>query len=163
MGQKEEKPYRPNVGMIVFNSKGEVLVGERFLFPGAWQFPQGGIDQGEDPLSSAKRELYEEVGIQDALLVGEYPDWINYDFPSSLGITGKLKKFRGQTQKWFLFYWDHPVNDCNLDIHEREFNQIRFMKLNDVVDSIVEFKKPAYKILANYFQPILDSFLTRKK
>lgn len=155
MAKISPKPYRPNVGMIVFNSKGEVLTGERIGFPGAWQFPQGGIDKGEDPYEAAVRELYEEVGIQKPELVGEYPDWIEYDFPSDLGITGKLKKYRGQTQKWFLFYWDHPIEDCNLDIHEREFTSIRFLPFSQVAETIVAFKRETYILLEKYFTPVI--------
>lgn len=155
------KPYRPNVGMIVCNSKGKVLVGERILFPGAWQFPQGGIDPGEDPFEASVRELYEELGIQDAELVDEYPQWLYYDFPSELGITGKLKFFRGQAQKWYLFYWDLPESHCNLEIHEREFTSIQYMDFSEVVHRIVEFKKPTYQILYEYFKPIIEKLTKR--
>jgi len=68
-----EKSYRPNVGIIVFNRKGEVLVGERVGVPDSWQFPQGGIDEGEDPQAAALRELYEEVGINNAVLAYVHP------------------------------------------------------------------------------------------
>lgn len=162
MAKNESKPYRPNVGMIVFNRDGYVLTGERIQFPGAWQFPQGGIDKGESPIEAAKRELYEEVGIENAELIGEYPDWIEYDFPSSLGITGKLKKYRGQTQKWFLFYWDHPIEECNLDVHEREFTSIRFLPFREVAEQIVSFKRDTYILLEKYFTPLILDKINQK-
>lgn len=148
--------------MVVFNARGEVLVGERFQFPGAWQFPQGGIDEGEEPLAAARRELYEEVGISNPVLVGEYPDWIEYDFPSDLGITGKLKKYRGQTQKWYLFFWDQPAESCNLDVHEREFATVQFLDFPYVVESIVPFKKPTYEKLVDVFLPLIRSYRDTK-
>lgn len=155
--ESTDKPYRPNVGMVIFNSKGHVLTGERVQFPGAWQFPQGGIDRGELPLDAAVRELYEEVGIDNAELICEHPDWINYDFPSSLGLTGKLKKYRGQTQKWYLFYWDEPAENCQLDIHEREFLSVQFLPFSEVTEKIVPFKKETYISLEKFFTPfILD-------
>ncbi len=158
-----KKPYRPNVGMVVFNSMGDVLVGERIQFPGAWQFPQGGIDPGEDPLFAAERELYEELGIRGAEFVEEYPDWLIYDFPSDLGIRGELRKFRGQTQKWFLFYWDRPATDCNLEVHEREFTNVQFLPFQETVEKIVEFKKPTYRKLFDFFHPIIQNFIKSRQ
>ena len=152
------KPYRKNVGIVVFNKEGKVLVGERLNFIGSWQFPQGGVDEGEDLLEAAKRELYEEVGIQDATLVYEIPEWINYDFPPNL----KMKiadKYRGQSQKWFLFYWNKEVTECNLKIHEQEFGRVQFLELEKTFDTIVEFKKDVYKILIEKFSPIIKKFI----
>ncbi len=82
---KPEKSYRPNVGLILFNRKGEVLVGERLGVPDSWQFPQGGIDEGEDPQSAALRELYEEVGINDAVLAHVHPDLLISELSFYLG------------------------------------------------------------------------------
>ncbi|WCL51289.1 NUDIX domain-containing protein [Leptospira sp. GIMC2001] len=190
------KPFRPNVGMVVFNSQGLVLAGERLKFIGSWQFPQGGIDDGEDPKNAANRELYEEVGIRvdtnfdyqskveqqsnsskiihisksllnerspelmsHAILVYEFPIWISYDFPSDLKLKGKMKKYRGQTQKWFLYFWDHPESDCSLDHHEKEFEEVRFLSWDKVVESIVPFKKEIYVSLEKEFVPIIEDFL----
>ncbi|HMV45867.1 MAG TPA: NUDIX domain-containing protein, partial [Leptospiraceae bacterium] len=81
------KPYRKNVGIVVFNSKGEVLVGRRVgPYRDNWQYPQGGIDEDEEPKQAAVRELYEEVGIKEVQFVYEAPKWISYDFPKDLDI-----------------------------------------------------------------------------
>jgi putative (di)nucleoside polyphosphate hydrolase len=158
-----EKPYRPNVGMVVANLSGQVLVGERFQFPGAWQFPQGGIDEGEEPKTAALRELWEEVGIRDPELILEYPDWIAYDFPKDLELKGKLNRYRGQTQKWFLFFWDGRAEDCDLEVHEREFRSVRFMSWNEILASIVPFKKPVYEKLQECFEPEIDKKIRNYK
>ncbi|TGL63744.1 RNA pyrophosphohydrolase [Leptospira sarikeiensis] len=156
-----DKPYRKNVGMVVFNSKGEVLVGERLNFKGSWQFPQGGIDKGEDPDSACKRELLEEVGIHDAKSVYEYPDWINYDFPESLHLNSNLKKYRGQSQKWFLLYWDGKAEDCDLMAHEQEFERVRFIPFKECLSTVVSFKKDVYEKLVLEFEPEIQKFLSK--
>lgn len=152
------RTYRPNVGITVFNSQGQVLVGMRTNFQGAWQFPQGGIDIGEEPLFTAKRELYEEVGIKDAEFVYEYPEWINYDFPADLKIE-LAKKYRGQTQRWFLFYWDKPASECNLTVHEREFEEVKFVSIKETLQNIVPFKKPVYEVFLPTFEKMIRKYL----
>ncbi|AKH78548.1 RNA pyrophosphohydrolase [Leptospira interrogans] len=154
-----DKSYRKNVGMVVFNSRGEVLVGERLNFLGSWQFPQGGIDDDEDPIKAAMRELYEEVGIDSGKIVAEYPDWISYDFPENLPLNRHLQKYRGQLQKWFLIYWDGEVDQCDLDIHEREFGTVRFIPIKNTLNTVVPFKKDVYYKIVNDFEPKIQNFL----
>lgn len=153
-----EKPYRRNVGMVVFNKNGEGLVGDRFQFPGTWQFPQGGIDPDEDYIDAAKRELLEEVGIEDAVYVGEYPDWIAYDFPPNLGLNPHLQKYRGQLQRWILYYWNQPVSKCRLDLHEQEFRSVNWMPLSQIVERVVPFKRPVYEKIIPFFMELIRNF-----
>lgn len=105
----DEKPYRPNVGIALFNASGQVLIGRRFkddgpeiILPGLeWQMPQGGIDAGEDPREAVMRELWEETGADKADYLGE-TDWMTYEFPhQDVPPSHRLAKFRGQRQKWF--------------------------------------------------------------
>ena len=103
-----DKPYRPNVGIALFNAHGRVLIARRIsndgpevIYPGAeWQMPQGGIDANEDPRKAAVRELFEETGVTAADYLGE-TDWLTYEFPPYGGPPHKLAQFRGQRQKWF--------------------------------------------------------------
>src|SRR5260370_42275795 len=104
-----DKPYRPNVGIALFNATGEVLIGRRFrddgpeiILPGLeWQMPQGGIDAGEDPREAVMRELWEETGAVSADHLGE-TDWMTYEFPPcDPPSSHRLAKFLGQLQKWF--------------------------------------------------------------
>ncbi len=155
------KPYRKNVGIVVFNAEGTVLTGERIQFPGAWQFPQGGIDEGEELELAARRELYEEVGIKNAKLIAEHPEWINYDFPSNLQMK-HLNKFRGQSQKWFLFYWNEPITKCNLTIHEQEFIRVRFQTIDSTLESIVPFKLEVYIKVVNEFKPLILDYISKE-
>ena len=83
-----QKPYRPNVGIALFNADGRVLIGHRFkgdgpeiILPGLdWQMPQGGVDEGEDLRDAALRELWEETSVKSADYLGE-TDWLTYEFP----------------------------------------------------------------------------------
>src|SRR5258706_15447723 len=105
----DSKPYRPNVGIALFNASGQVLIGRRFrddgpeiILPGfEWQMPQGGIDAEENPRDAVMRELWEETGVANADYVGE-TDWLTYEFPPfAVPPSHRLAKFRGQRQKWF--------------------------------------------------------------
>jgi putative (di)nucleoside polyphosphate hydrolase len=105
----DEKPFRPNVGIALFNASGQILIGRRFrddgpeiILPGLeWQMPQGGIDADENPRDAVMRELWEEIGVVNATFLGE-TDWLSYDFPPYAGPSShRLAKFRGQRQKWF--------------------------------------------------------------
>ena len=141
---KDRRPYRKNVGIVVYNSSGQVLAGERIQYPGIFQFPQGGMDEGEEPIETARRELYEETG----LLIKSEPaheiaEWICYDFPED--IPEHLKKYRGQAQKWFFFPWEGDPSALQLDLHTREFLTVRWYDLRQLINDIVDFKKMVYK------------------
>ena len=158
-----KKKYRKNVGMVIFNSLGEVLVGERLNFPGSWQFPQGGIDEGEDPETAAKRELFEETGIENGVIIYELGYWITYDFPEEIRNSGRFKGYFGQKQKWFLIFWDNPSSLCILDKHEQEFGVVKFIPLNSCLETIVKFKLSVYETLVKEFSPIISNYIKQLK
>ncbi len=146
--------------MVIFNQAGKVLVGERSGVANGWQFPQGGIDDGEDPQATAIRELYEEVGINDAKLIHETEDWLGYDFPEDLELKGKWRKYLGQKQKWYLFYWNKPASECNLELHQREFDRVKYMPLEETATYIVAFKRGMYEQIIDRFRPLIDKYLS---
>ncbi|MCB1166099.1 MAG: RNA pyrophosphohydrolase [Leptospiraceae bacterium] len=153
------KPYRKNAGMIVFNAAGKVLAGDRIEYPGHFQLPQGGIDEGEEPRAAALRELYEEVGLKLEAPVGEIPAWLNYEFPED--IPKKLKKYRGQTQKWFYFFWNGLPEDLDLDVHEREFRSVCWMDLDQLAQNIIPFKKEVYAEIRRHALPFISGYLKK--
>ena len=162
---KREKPYRPNVGIVVFNSKGQVLAGEREDRPGCLQFPQGGIDGEESPLEAAYRELEEETGL---LLkeppVFEFPSWLTYDFPAK--IHPRLAFYRGQKQKWFFFFWDGSLEDLNFEGEGQEspeFSALYWAEFEEVCQKVISFKKEVYQTLYLQGPGVISKYLALRK
>jgi putative (di)nucleoside polyphosphate hydrolase len=159
----ESKPYRPNVGIALFNASGLVLVGRRFrddgpeiILPGLeWQMPQGGIDADEDPRQAVMRELWEETGVTNAGYLGE-TDWLTYDFPDFAGpASHRLARFRGQRQKWFALRFaglDSEIDPLTpRNGQPAEFDQWRWERLDRVADLVVPFRREVYRSVARRF------------
>jgi putative (di)nucleoside polyphosphate hydrolase len=110
-----KRPYRPCVGLMVFNKNGQVFCGQRIDNKAeAWQLPQGGIDEGETPIEAGFRELKEETSIVNVQYVCDYPDWLNYEIPLPLADTLWNGKYRGQVQRWLLFYFIGKNSEINI-------------------------------------------------
>lgn len=145
-------PYRPCVGIYLFDRRGRVFVGERDDMPGAWQMPQGGIDKGETPALAARRELWEEVGTTAAELVAETTDWLAYDLPDHL--IGRVwgGRYRGQRQKWFAFRFLGGDGDIALDASGHpEFVAWRWVAPVELPALTVAFKRAVYeRVIAEF-------------
>jgi putative (di)nucleoside polyphosphate hydrolase len=159
----DNKPYRPNVGIALFNASGQVLIGRRFrddgpeiIVPGLeWQMPQGGIDSDENPREAVMRELWEETGVTHADYLGE-TDWLTYEFPPFTGASShRLAQFRGQRQKWFALRF--AGSDTEIDPltprngQPPEFDQWRWERLDRVADLVVPFRRDVYRRVARSF------------
>lgn len=162
-----EKCYRKNAGIVVFNREGKVFMAARSDHPGlAWQFPQGGIEEGESIPQAAKRELYEETGIRSVTLVNSCADCIRYDFPAE--ILEKFKKrgrlFCGQEQYWNLFYFDGNEDEINFEINpqEIEFKSYQWVDLWEAPHLVVDWKAEAYRMVAEKFAPLMKEYLDRR-
>ncbi|WP_323034665.1 RNA pyrophosphohydrolase [Pararhodobacter sp.] len=152
-------PYRPNVGVMLINDNRLIFAAQRFdsEVP-AWQMPQGGIDEGEDPQKAALRELEEEIGVPPALVqvVAETPDWLTYDLP--LEIVPRIWKgrYRGQKQKWYLLRYLGRDDQINLAQPHPEFSEWRWIPSGEIVEKIVPFKRDIYRQVVAQFRPYLD-------
>lgn len=153
-----ELPYRPNVGAVLFNRAGLVLVARRAGTPnaegpaGGWQLPQGGLDDGEDPREAVLRELEEEVGTRAATLLAEHPEWLRYDLPPALVGVALGGRYRGQTQKWFALRFEGDDADIRLDLDPHpEFDAWRWTELAGLPGLAVPFKRAIYERLAADF------------
>ena len=146
-------PYRLGVGLVIINSQSEIFTGRRLDSTKAWQMPQGGIDDNEIPLEAAYREMGEETGIQKrkVTLLKQSKLWYRYDLPQE--IQGKFwgGKFKGQSQKWFLFKFIGIKSDINIETKDAEFSDWRWSKKTDMLDSIVPFKKSLYQSVLKDF------------
>jgi putative (di)nucleoside polyphosphate hydrolase len=148
-------PYRPCVGITLFRQDGKVFVAQRIDNPGpAWQMPQGGIDDDEDPLKAAWREMKEEIGTNKAELVGESRGWLDYDLPHDLVPKIWKGRFRGQRQKWFAFRFTGRDGDIDIARENPEFSAWRWAPLEQVPDLIVPFKRTLYQRLVEEFRPL---------
>lgn len=112
--------YRPNVGIVLFNPEGLVWLGRRVGLNGPyhWQFPQGGIDDGEDVETAARRELAEETGVTQIAFLGRTHEWLTYDFPADFGALPGRRAWKGQKQMWFAFRFWGEDSDVTLDHHD---------------------------------------------
>jgi putative (di)nucleoside polyphosphate hydrolase len=150
-----DRPYRPNVGIVLFNAAGLVFTARRIdTKETAWQFPQGGIDDGEDPQTAALREMEEEIGTSKAEIIAESTGWYSYDLPPEVADRWHGGRWRGQKQKWFALRFLGTDADINIATEHPEFAEWRWMKLADVPGVIVPFKRALYEQLAAEFQPI---------
>lgn len=151
-------PYRPCVGVMLANSRGDVFVGQRIdNDAAAWQMPQGGVDKGETPRDAALRELWEETGVSADLVTveAETEDWINYDLPHDIVPRIWKGRFRGQKQKWFLLRFHGADSDVNIATDHPEFSEWRWLPTSELVANIVPFKRAVYEQVLAAFDEAL--------
>jgi len=149
----KEEIYRPNVAMIIvsceYPQKKDVFIAQRNDLTDIWQFPQGGIDEGEEVQEALFREMEEEIGTDSAQILAEYPEWISYDFPPK--IAKSMKPYKGQTQKYFLLKLGKDAK-INLQTKHPEFINYKFVSVEDILDFTPHFKQPVYEKVIHYFR-----------
>lgn len=162
----DDLPYRPCVGIALFDRAGRVWIGSRSDEEAEgegkgtwWQMPQGGLDKGEDPYKAALRELFEETSVKHVSLIKEAPGWLTYDLPPELVATSWGGRYRGQKQKWFALRFEGK--DSEIDVlhpgggkHPAEFREWRWEKLERLPELIVPFKRKVYEQVVAAFRDV---------
>ena len=150
-------PLRSGVGIVVLNKENKVFVAKRIDNPkNFWQMPQGGVDEGEDFLKAAYRELEEETSIKNVELVKELDGTITYELPDRLlGLIWK-GKYRGQKQKWFLMRFVGSDGEINIKTKHPEFLDWKWVELDKITDLVVDFKLHVYKEVKDKVKKILN-------
>ena len=150
-------PLRSGVGIVLLNRENKVFVAKRIDNPkNFWQMPQGGVDEGEDFLKAAFRELEEETSIKSVELIKELEGTTTYDLPDRLlGIIWK-GKYKGQKQKWFLMRFVGMDNEINIKTKHPEFLEWKWVELDKITDLVVDFKLHVYKEVKDKVKKILN-------
>ena len=161
----QEKRYRENVGVCLFNKKGKILMGRRSDLPEdaiyAWQMPQGGMNEGEEVQTAALRELWEETGIgaEKATIIAQTKEWLTYDFPEGIiSVDPKTgKEYQGQKQKWFLIRFEGTDEDLRFDANpdEIEFCDFGWFPAHEVPALVIDFKRDVYLKVMAEFTPLI--------
>ena len=152
----ENLPLRSGVGIVVLNKANKVFVAKRIDNPkNFWQMPQGGVDQGEDFLIAAHRELEEETSIKNVKLIKELDGFITYNLPDHLlGIIWK-GRYKGQKQKWFLMRHLGDDNEINIKTRKPEFLDWKWVDLKEITKLVVDFKLHVYQEIQKKVEKIL--------
>ena len=153
----KDLPLRTGVGIILLNKENKVFVAKRIDNPkNFWQMPQGGVDDGEDNLTAAYRELEEETSIKDVKLIQELEGSTTYILPKHLlGIIWK-GKYKGQKQKWFLMRHVNNDQEINIKTKNPEFLDWKWIELDQITDLVVDFKLNVYKELKEKVKKIIN-------
>ncbi len=149
----DREGYRPNVGIVLLNSRNEVFWGKR-VGQHSWQFPQGGIQHGESPEQAMYRELHEEVGLlpEHVQIIGRTRDWLRYDVPEEYlrrqnSARVHRAAYRGQKQIWFLLRLVGLDSDIQLRASEHpEFDAWRWVPFWIQLDAVIGFKREVYQL-----------------
>lgn len=156
----DSEGFRLNVGIIIHNDFGQLLWCRRVRKVNAWQFPQGGIHEGESPLKAMYRELEEELGLTaiDVDCVAESKNWLSYTLPREFRRYYSKPLCIGQKQKWYLLHLKSNVEAIRLDaVKDQEFDDWRWVDYWYPLTEVIEFKKEVYHAVLTEFATILGS------
>jgi len=135
--------------LIIILKKKEIFIAQRNDLSDIWQFPQGGIDEGEEVHEALFRELEEEIGTDEIKIIAEYPEWISYDFPSK--IAKKMKPYKGQKQRYFLVKLDESAK-IDINTAHPEFSDYKFVGVDEALNLSASFKQEVYETVIKHLE-----------
>ncbi len=157
LNKSKNLPLRLGVGIVLLNSDNKVFVGKRIDNPvNFWQMPQGGVDDNENLLYAANRELKEETGVKSTKLIKEIDNWLTYELPKNL--LGKIwkGKYRGQKQKWFIMRFVGDEEEINIKTKNAEFLEWKWIDANQLLNVVIDFKLDVYKSIVKELNILLN-------
>ena len=157
LNKSKNLPLRLGVGVVLLNSDNKVFVGKRIDNPvNFWQMPQGGVDDNENLLYAANRELKEETGVESVKFIKEIDNWLTYELPKNL--LGKIwkGKYRGQKQKWFIMRFVGDEEEINIKTKNAEFKEWKWIDVNQLLNVVVRFKHDVYKTIVKELNILLN-------
>lgn len=149
--------YRPCVGILLLNTTGGIFVGERIDTPGAWQMPQGGINNEETAKNAGFRELEEETGICMVSFLAISRTWRCYELPTELSRKAWQGQYRGQAQIWLALHFNGENKDIKLPTQGAEFQDWKWTDPITLLDEIVDFKRAVYRDVLGEFTSFIGS------
>ena len=157
LNKSKNLPLRLGVGVVLLNSNNKVFVGKRIDNPvNFWQMPQGGVDDNENLLYAANRELKEETGVESVKFIKEIDNWLTYELPKNL--LGKIwkGKYRGQKQKWFIMRFVGDEEEINIKTKNAEFLEWKWIDANQLLNVVIDFKLDVYKSIVKELNILLN-------
>jgi putative (di)nucleoside polyphosphate hydrolase len=157
LNKSKNLPLRLGVGVVLLNSDNKIFVGKRIDNPvNFWQMPQGGVDDNENLLYAANRELKEETSVKSTKLIKEIDNWLTYELPKNL--LGKIwkGKYRGQKQKWFIMRFVGNEEEINIKTKNAEFKEWKWIDVNQLLNVVVRFKHNVYKTIVKELNILLN-------
>ena len=157
LNKSKNLPLRLGVGIVLLNSDNKVFVGKRIDNPvNFWQMPQGGVDDNENLLYAANRELKEETGVESVKFIKEIDNWLTYELPKNL--LGKIwkGKYRGQKQKWFIMRFVGDEEEINIKTKNAEFLEWKWIDTNQLLNVVINFKLDVYKSIVKELNILLN-------
>jgi len=157
LNKSKNLPLRLGVGIVLLNSDNKVFVGKRIDNPiNFWQMPQGGVNDNENLLYAANRELKEETGVESVKFIKEIDNWLTYELPKNL--LGKIwkGKYRGQKQKWFIMRFVGDEGEINIKTKNAEFKEWKWIDVNQLLNVVVKFKHDVYKTIVKELNILLN-------
>jgi putative (di)nucleoside polyphosphate hydrolase len=154
-GVEPHLDYRPGVGIVLLNARGDIFLGRRAdIEEETWQMPQGGIKRGESPHEAALRELQEEIGTQNVDILAESNAWLFYDVPKELAERAWGTRFRGQRQKWFIMLFKGHDVEIGVGTAHAEFDAWRWAPPNELIALATSFKRQLYMNVIGEFPSV---------